>query len=159
MEQALDPQGTPSPGTVFTAIVAKQISTNTSIQFEVGAGTDEGSLVVLVDGKREEFEGLSLQEFEDVILIDKGNETVQALFSSGANVEISVLNGIINVMLVALPSSMKQTTTGLMGSYNDIISDDLKPRSGGQALLLEESLENIHYKFGITCEYRVNIIE
>ena len=114
MEQALDPQGTPSPGTVFTAIVAKQISTNTSIQFEVGTGTDEGSLIILVDGKREEFEGISLREFEDVILIDKGNETVQALFSSGANVEISVLNGIINMMMVALPSSMKQTTTGLM---------------------------------------------
>ena len=55
-------------------------------------------------------------------------------------------------MLVALPSSMKQTTSGLMGSFNDIISDDLKPRNGGDALLLDDTLENIHYKFGITCK-------
>ena len=100
----------------------------------------------------ETFDGISILEFEDVILLDKGNSTVQALFSSGVNMEISVLNDIINVMLVALPSSMKQTTSGLMGSFNDIISDDLKPRNGGDALLLDDTLENIHYKFGITCK-------
>ena len=150
MEQAIDPEGTPSPGTVFTAIVAKQVSSNTSVQFEVDPNED--TLLVMVDGISEIFDGISILEFEDVILLDKGNSTVQALFSSGANVEISVLNGIINVMLVALPSSMKQTTSGLMGSFNDIISDDLKPRNGGDALLLDDTLENIHYKFGITCK-------
>ena len=150
MEQAIDPEGTPSPGTVFTAIVAKQVSSNTSVQFEVDPNED--TLLVMVDGMSETFDGISILEFEDVILLDKGNSTVQALFSSGANVKISVLNGIINVMLVALPSSMKQTTSGLMGSFNDIISDDLKPRNGGDALLLDDTLENIHYKFGITCK-------
>lgn len=150
MEQIVDPDGSLSPGTVFTAIVAKQISSNTSVQFEVNEGKD--SLNVLVDGQKEDFEGVTIIEFENVILLDKGNNTVQALFSSGANVEISVLNGIINVMLVALPSSMKQTTSGLMGSFNDIISDDLQPRNGGGALLLDDTLENIHNKFGITCE-------
>ena len=150
MEQAIDPEGTPSPGTVFTAIVAKQVSSNTSVQFEVNLNED--TLLVMVDGMSETFDGISILEFEDVILLDKGNSTVQALFSSGANVEISVLNDIINVMLVALPSSMKQTTSGLMGSFNEIISDDLKPRNGGDALLLDDTLENIHYKFGITCK-------
>ena len=150
MEQAIDPEGTPSPGTVFTAIVAKQVLSNTSVQFEVEPNED--TLLVMVDGMSETFDGISILEFEDVILLDKGNSTVQALFSSGANVEISVLNGIINVMLVALPNSMKQTTGGLMGSFNDILSDDLKPRNGGDALLLDDTLENIHYKFGITCK-------
>ena len=40
MEQAIDPEGTPSPGTVFTAIVAKQVSSNTSVQFEVDPNED-----------------------------------------------------------------------------------------------------------------------
>ena len=60
MEQAIDPEGTPSPGTVFTAIVAKQVSSNTSVQFEVNPNED--SLLVMVDAMSEEFDGVSILE-------------------------------------------------------------------------------------------------
>ena len=149
MEQVLDPEGNASPGTVFTAIVASQIPSNTTVQFEVG--TTDKPLLVLVYGEEAVFDNVAVLEYDNVVLLDKGNNTVQALFSSGANVEISVLNGIINVMLVALPASMKKTTRGLMGSYNDIISDDLLPRDGGKALLLDSDLQTIHNVFGMTC--------
>ena len=149
MEQVLDAAENPSPGTVFTAIVARQISSNISVQFEVNS--IDRSLLVLVNGDEAVFENLAVIEFQDVVLLDKGNDTVQALFSSGANVEISVLNGIISIMLVALPESMKRTTGGLMGPYNDIISDDFTPKGGGSALPLDDSLENIHTNFGKTC--------
>jgi len=149
MEQVLDSEGDASPGTVFTAIVVRQIPSNTSVQFEVG--TADRLLLVLVNGEEAIFDSVTLLEYDSVVLLDKGNDTVQALFSSGANVEISVLNGIINVMVVALPESMKRTTGGLMGSYNDIISDDLLPRSGVKALPLNSDLQTIHNIFGITC--------
>ncbi len=150
MEQVLDPEGNASPGTVFTAIVARQILSNTTVQFEVN--NIDSSLLVLVDGEETIFDNVAVLEYDNVVLLDKGNNTVQALFSSSANIEISVLNGIINVMLVALPESMKRTTSGLMGSYNDIISDDLVPKNGRNSISLDSSLEYIHNNFGITCE-------
>ena len=150
MEQVMDNEGLPAPGTAFTAIVAKQLQSNTSVQFEVIPETS--LLQVLINGEKVTFDDIAVQQYDEVILQNKGNETVQALFSNGANVEITVSNGIISVMLVALPESMKRTTRGLMGSYNGILSDDLTPREGGPPLPLDDSLENIHNKFGITCK-------
>ena len=150
MEQLLDNQGFPAPGTVFTAIVAKQLPSNTSVQFEVDM-KDE-SLLVLVNGEEVIFGDVMGLEFEGISLLDKGNKTVLALFSSGAFVEITITNGIVGVMLVSLPESMLRTTAGLMGSFNHIKSDDLMPRNGVKALPLDDSIENIHNKFGMTCK-------
>ena len=149
MEQILDPEGSLTPGTVFTAIVAKQINTDTSVQFQV-----EGSgLRALVDREVVAFDDVSVQEFDNIELLDKGNNTILAIFSSGINIEIKTENGIISVMLVGLPSSMLSTTQGLMGTFNGIVIDDLIPKGGSRSILLDSSLEIIHNDFGITCEF------
>ena len=149
MEQILDPEGSLTPGTVFTAIVAKQFNTDTSIQFEV-----EGSgLRALVDREVVTFDDVPLQEFDNIGLLDKGNNTILAIFSSGINIEVKTENGFISVMLVGLPGSRWRTTRGLMGTFNGILSDDLIPKGGSKSIPLDSSLEDIHNIFGITCKF------
>ena len=146
MEQAIDRDGNLAPGTVFTAIVATD--TKNTVQFEVaGSG-----LRVLLNGEVVSFDDISLQEFGDVSLLDKGNETVLALFGVGVNVEITVENAIISVMLVGLPESMLSKTRGLMGTFSGTVADDLIPKGGVRSIPLDSSLEVIHDLFGITCE-------
>ena len=148
MESAIDASGSPAPGTVFTAIVARDFNTQTSVQFEV-----EGSgLQVLVNGELVTFDDVDLQEFDSISVNSKENNTVLAHFSNGVNIEIKVENEIISVMLIGLPYSMRTMTQGLMGNFNGIISDDLLPRGGIKFIPLDSSLEDIHNLFGITCE-------
>ena len=148
MEQVVDSTGDLAPGTVFTAIIAKEVDTDTSIQFEI---TSEG-LRALVNSEVVEFGDVAVEEFGNVTLLDKGNHTLSAYFSEGANIEIKAENGIISVMLVSLPESLKGMTSGLMGTFNGIVSDDLIPRFQDKSLPLDSSIEDIHTTFGLTCK-------
>ena len=148
MEQPLDQDGSPAPGTVFTAIVARQIDTETSVQFEV----DMGELRVRVNEEVVTFGDVGEQEFEHVSLLDRGNGSVLAVFPFGATVEARVENEIISVLLVGLPESLRGKTRGLMGTFNGITLDDLIPKQGNESIPLDSSLEEIHNLFGITCK-------
>jgi len=150
MEQAFDRSGNKAPGTVFTAIVAKQISTDTTVQMEVRKSDQR--LHVLRNGEEVSFSYSRKIEFEDVVFSDEGNSTVMVFFSGGVSLEVAVRYNIIASFFVSLPSSMKRTTSGLMGSFNDIVSDDFFPRNGTQHLPLDDTIENVHHKFGLTCE-------
>ena len=148
MEQVLDLEGNSAPGTVFTAIVAQLTNAGTSVQFQV----EGDGLQVLLNGEIVAFDDVPEQKFENVGLLNKGNETVVAVFSIGASIEIKVENRIISVMLVGLPESMRSKTRGLMGTFNGITTDDLIPKRRASSIPLESSLEDIHSLFGITCE-------
>lgn len=148
MEQVLDLEGNSAPGTVFTAIVAQLIDAGTSVQFQV----ERDGLQVLLNGEIVAFDDVPELKFGNVGLLSKGNETVVAVFSIGVSITIKVENGIISVMLVGLPESMRRKTKGLMGTFNGIISDDLIPKGIAKSIPLESSLEDIHNLFGITCE-------
>ena len=149
MEQAVDASGEMAPGTVFTAIVAREENTNTSVQFEVISNNLE---VVVNSDQRVRFDDISMQVFEKVTLTLKGRNNISAHFSEGVNIEIKVENGLISVMLVSLPESMKGTTRGLMGTFNEIISDDLIPKSQEEPISLDSSITDIHNQFGLSCE-------
>lgn len=150
MEPATTADGLNAPGTVFTAIVAIQQETNTSVQFEIkttGVKVRLGGTVINFDDMKE-------IKYSDVTLEDKGNATVVASFSKGTTVELRVDNGIISVMLVSLPPNQKGKTRGLMGNFNGDPNNDLLPRNGSSPLPPDSSMEQIHYLFGITCEYK-----
>lgn len=147
MEPTLDQDGSPTPGTVFTALAARQHTTNTSVQFEL----QSSGLRVRVDGKVVEFGDISQVDLGNVTVEDKGNDSIAALFKVGVKMEISVENGIISVMLVTLPKSLKGKTLGLMGTFNDDTTDDLIPKSAMKAIPSDSSVEEIHNLFGITC--------
>ena len=139
-----------SRGTVFSAIVAKQNDSD-AVQFEIN--DNEVTLDVLVDGNYVNFEDLFEQIFDNVIVTNLENNTVGATFSGGAYIEATAENGIISVLIVSLPESFKGTTRGLMGIYNDDISDDFTARGSTFSLPTNSSLQELHYQFGVSCTY------
>ena len=150
MIEATDENGNDAPGTVFSALAAKQNDSDT-IQFEIN-NDGNVSLIALVNGEVVTFEDSSSQEFENVIVTDSGNNTLRATFSKGAFLLAQETNGFISVLIVSLPANYQNKTQGLMGSYNGDETDDLTPRGNGTKLPLNSTLQKIHEEFGITCE-------
>ncbi len=149
MVSAEDENGNPVPATVFSAIAARQNDSDT-VQFEASRlGID-----ALVNGQGVDFNGVPEQQFNNVILEDKDNNTLSARFSSGAYLEVSEENDILSVILVSLPDSFRNGTSGLMGNFNEDPSDDLLPQGGTAPLATNSSLQDIHEQFGVTCELK-----
>ena len=142
--------GTNAPATVFSAIACKQNDSG-SVQFTIAA---ESSINTTVNNETVNFEELSEQMFTNVVVMDKGNGTYAATFSSGAYIEVRSENGFISLLLVSLPSNFINNTRGLMGSFNGDTEDDLAPKvenGTGDPISINSSLEEIHNQFGITC--------
>ena len=138
-----------APATVFSAIVGKEADSDT-VQFTLGA---ENEIITTVNGEPVDFEMLNEESFLNVIVMDKGNRTYAAAFSSGAYVEVTSNNGFISLLLVSLPNFFVNQTSGLMGSFNGDIHDDLVPRNdAGQPISINSTLEEIHNQFGLTCK-------
>ena len=145
MVQATGASGSQIAATVFSAIVAKQ-SASDAVQFVLS----RRGLDVLVNGVRiVDFTNIP---FNGVTIVDQGNNTYGAVFSSGAYVEVREENGTLSSVIVAVPSSFRGKTRGLMGTYNGNTSDDLIPRFGASPLPPNPSIREIHEHFGITCE-------
>lgn len=147
MDTILDPNNVPTQGTVFTALVAKQHNTNTTVQFNIQLN----GLRVLLDGNVVNFD-LAQVITKYVTLTDNGNNSISVFFKEGVKMELKVENGIISVMLITLPSSLKGKTHGLMGNFNGERSDDLIPKSDTKPIPSNSSLQDIHNMFGISCK-------
>ena len=152
MIQARDTDGSLISATAYSAIVAKQSDSDT-VQFQV---VDSEIIVddidALVNGELLDFEGLSNQQFNNVTLHKMGN-TISAIFSSGVHIEVKVENGIVSVLSATLPRIYKSKTAGLMGNYNGDPSDDLLPRYEEEPISSSSDAEEVHRRFGITCEW------
>ena len=151
MEEALDKDGSPAGATIFTAVVAKEKDSD-AVQIQLW----ESQLVAVVNGEIYTF--FEKESFKGVEVSRKGLTTISALFSSSsAYIEVSknedsISQPFISTLIVSLPRSFKGKTRGLMGSFNDDQSDDLKPRHSDDPISLNSSMEIIHNDFGITCE-------
>lgn len=151
MVQALDDDGTPISATVFSAIVGKEFYSDT-VQFQLA----DDDIEVLMNGELVDFEGLAEQQFNNVT-VRKSNSSASAIFASGVYVEVRVANGFLSTLLVSLAESYRTQTSGLMGNYNGVQSDDLLPRGATTPIPLTSSLRDIHNRFGVTCE-SVNVV-
>lgn len=141
--------GTDIPATVFTAIVAKEVYSDTvQIQLTI----DNQGLEMLVNGEIVNFSVLPEQQLNNVTVIDLGNNTLAATFSSGVYLEVREANGIISTLIVSLSRAYMGQTVGLMGNFNGDVTDDLTPMGESVGLPLTSGLEDIHSLFGITCE-------
>ena len=147
MIEVNDSSGNSAPGTVFSAIVAKQNDSDT-VQFEL---TADIKLIVLVNKRGDSFEDIKSQRFNNVTVTYNDNSTFSATFSSGAYLKVQESDEFIAVLIVGLPEQYKGMTNGLMGPYNGDISDDLTPR-GGSPIPLNSSLQTIHEQLGLSCE-------
>lgn len=152
MVEVTDVDGDPVAATVFSAIVVQQDDSDV-VQFQVSRrGID-----TLVNGIRVDFGDVNELDFNNVTIVNLGNNTFGATFSSGAYVQVQEELDIISVLIVSLPEQFKGRTLGLMGSFNDDTSDDLLPRNGSVPLPLNASLQTIHENFGVTCKAYKNI--
>ena len=144
--------GQEAPATVFSAIACKQNDSDT-VQFTV---TADNVINTTVNGELVAFSMLAEQSYMNVVVMDKGNTSYAATFSSGAYIEVQSANGFMSLLLVSLPNNYINTTKGLMGSFNGDTEDDLAPKVGngtGDPIPSDSSLEEIHDQFGITCKF------
>ena len=148
LQARMVPIGNDSQGTVFTAIVSQQ-SDSDRVQFEVG----ENGTIVLVNGEQIDFTDIKEQEFFNVTVTDLGNSSFSAIFSTGAYMKVREENGFFALLVISLPEIFKEiSTSGLMGSFNGNISDDLLPNEGLTPLSLNSTIQEIHENFGLTCK-------
>ena len=133
--------------TVFSAIVGKDNNSDT-VQFEIDKN---GTLTAIVEGELVVFD-ISEQEFKEVLIKDLGNNSIDALFDSGIYIQAKGENGFISYLQVLVPEKFQGNVTGLLGNFNGNVSDDLWPKFGEEPLSVEDSEEDIHNNFGLTCE-------
>lgn len=134
-------------GTVITAIVAKHKESNT-VQFE----SFNNTLVALVNGDEIDFSELSNQQFINLTVSNKGNLTYTASLSTRAIITVKYSNNFISDIAVTLSDEYYDSVVGLLGQYNSKNDDDLIPQNGNTSISINSTLEEIHYKFGMTCK-------
>lgn len=137
-------------GTSFEALAMKEDG-NPTIQLEVV----DSELRALVDGEKIDFSSISEQRFSNVTIADVGNSTLAVRFTSGTTVTASKFDNILTNIIVTLPEHF--ITRGLLGQFNGDPNDDLLPKENPVPLPVNATTEDIHYNFGLTCEY-YNII-
>ena len=149
MVQALNNIDNPIAATIFSAIVGKEVYSDT-VQFQL---TDDNSgIEVLMNGELVDFEGLTEQVFNNVTIRQENSTIASAVFASGVYLEVRAANGILSTLLVSLAESYRFQTTGLMGNFDNDISNDLLPRGSDAPISLASSLQDIHNQFGVTCK-------
>ena len=135
--------------TVLTAVVASEPGADT-VQFEVVGG----DLKLRVNGRVHQVLSDEMQ-FRNVAISSRAPNTLAATFTTGARIEVRSTNSLLSLLAVSLPEryAQKRSTKGLLGPYNKDSSDDFLPRYSEISLPHNSSLhDNIHWKFGITCE-------
>ena len=142
--------GDASLGTVYTALVGRQMFSDT-VQFEI---VENNTVIVLINGEQINFNKLKEQEFSNVTVSNLGNNSFSASFSVGVYLEVGEANGFFSTLVTSLPQPFRSLDTrGLMGSYNGNASDDLIPRGATEPLPLNSTMEEIHRAFGLSCKY------
>ena len=152
MESAPTIDNRTSFATTFTAIVAKQPDSD-AVQFQLFS-----VLQPVVDGDTLEMENGEEAMFTNVIVRREQNNSYSATFTSGVYIKLeqefdSNNNPYVSAMIISLPESFENVTSGLLGSFNDDQTDDLLPKNSTTPLSLNSTLETIHWNFGVTCEY------
>lgn len=135
-------------GTVIIALVAQNTGSDI-VQFE----TIDNKLITLVNGDEINFRELEELKFRNLTLSIKDEKTVFARFSSGVSLTVRDSSFLISDVAVTLPYAYYQQTRGLMGQFNGNTMDDLLPKNGNHSISLSSSLKEIHYEFGLTCEW------
>ena len=135
-----------SLGTVFSAVVAKEMNSDT---LEFRANT--AGIEVLINSQEIEFEGSLREEFNNVTVAVLGINTIGAVFTSGAYLEVKQELGYLSSVKASLHPLYYNLTRGLLGVYNRDINDDLLPRHESNPLPLNSTMRTIHNEFGLTC--------
>ncbi|XP_078670160.1 uncharacterized protein LOC144910683 isoform X25 [Branchiostoma floridae x Branchiostoma belcheri] len=146
--KAVDVNGTETRATIFSAFVAKQGNSST---VQINLKDDTSGVDVYVD--RQMFSGFADlaagdagQDFEDVTVSKGTNGSAIATFSSGIAIEVAVDVGIMAITVMA-PPKFKGNTKGLLGLWNDDVTDDFT-RPDGTSISINASDSDIYHSFG-----------
>ena len=138
-----------SNGTVFTAIVAKTRSSE-AVQLSVINGND---IEVCVNGDVVDLSVIRWKQFAGVGITRTESGSVVASFTGGYFVEVGADHDMLTLFKITLPDEARGQTQGLIGNYNCDPSDDLIPKGMSEPIPANSSLEDVHYNFGLTCEF------
>ena len=137
--------------TVFTAVAAKQNGSDT-----VQATLDivQNDFSILVNGNVSllltDLSVNQTREFNNVDLSLSQNGSLIVAYSSGISLEVTLLEGMINIA-VNLPTAYKGQTRGLLGVWNDNIDDDFT-RPDETIVAINSTESHIFYQFGQRCK-------
>ena len=87
----------------------------------------------------------------NVVLSRKVNGTVELSFSSGTSLEVQTQSGLLTFVMSA-PEQLKGLTRGLIGRWDDNVTNDFVSRSGIE-ISINSTDRDIHNQFGQTCEW------
>ena len=142
----------PSSGTLFSAIVAREEGSSTVMIAQTRRGID-----AYVDGSIINLEFINEQDFDSVTILRRDSATISATFSSGAYIEAKVENDFLSRVVVSLPEGYSDKTRGLLGVFNGDPTDDLRSKTG-DVLQLGIGNEDLHNQFGTTCKFRYRVL-
>ena len=138
--------------TVFTAFAAKQ---NDSDTIEASLNSNNNGIDIYVSNNSTSFPFSNIGEndtlsYNNVDLSRSNDGKLVMAFSSGISVEVQLLTEMLAVTFSA-PDTYKGNTKGLLGTWNDNMTDDFM-RPNGTYLDISASESNIFYSFGQLCK-------
>ena len=108
----------------------------------------------MVDGKHfqelSSLTNISVNLNGSVALSRPQNNSIMVVFPSGISVTISEVKESLSIVL-ALPAAFKNSTKGLLGTWNDNPDDDFL-RPDGVTLPSNANGREIHFNFGLHCK-------
>lgn len=115
---------------------------------------------MLIDGESFNYTSLTNESVTlngSVAVARPENDSFLMVFPSGISVTVKVVSGALSIVLAA-PTSFKNQTKGLLGTWNDDPDDDfLTPN--GTILPSNATSKDIHYNFGLRCKSRFFIYQ
>ncbi|PVD36016.1 hypothetical protein C0Q70_02986 [Pomacea canaliculata] len=124
--------GTPTNGTVFTAVGAEENGVRVFLQIDPNTNT---TLIVYVNGTdyttRFSQEGNNFTVDNDDVMLTRDNDTCVVSFPSGISLQIYIRMKAL-VIGIAMPRNFQNLTKGLLGNFNGDRTDDFILPSGEQ---------------------------
>ena len=138
-------------GTVVSAIVAKHVDSD-AVQFEIL----NDKLVALVNGDEIDFTNIREQDFKNLTIVNKENRTISGILTNvGVTLTVKENNNFLSDIAITLSDIYHLKTQGLLGQFNGDMNDDLLPKNSNSTLPLNSTNIDIHYQFGLTCEFKI----
>ena len=171
LQARMETLGTNVSGTVMTSIVVK-LRGIPAIQIEAGSSSPDvyisgvqyemtvGDLPLMVTSSGVMSSNLTsgIRDIGDPMLMAVMNEqvsvrmvsvnSVAVVFGDGGSITVSLQNTFLGLS-VSLPDSFKNSTSGLLGYFNDDPDDDYRDRDGH--ILSLSSEQEIYCQFGLQC--------
>ena len=103
-----------------------------------------------VTGEFSQLNNASQLLLRNVVLARPDSKTLVAVFSSGISVTVEVKKGLLTVVFAA-PEAFKGETRGLLGVWDDDVSNDLTSRNGTTVHI--NSTDRVIHKSSQTCTW------